>query len=362
MEKLELKNNVIIWSETSYNWIINFKELTLIYLSGKHPYIQKELSTSTLNKILVILRQTNGNNWITFLKSIKNYKKIFLTELRIIKNSNNILGNGKHAIVYNYNNFAVKVIKHCNYKELPCIDGQVEAKVLNLLKKYITFNYKSPNIILMYQYTKDKTKDYIVLEKLEKTLWNYLQEKINNDIIIGIILQVVFTLAILQYTFPGFRHNDLKIDNILLDYTPRNTNITLQFNGLYWSIPPFIPIVKLADFDYCYIPKKCVNPKVGTVFSKTFGCTSYHSKIYDIHLFLNSIFIYRTNLSKKIINWLIEQIPSAVRGNDNIGIKYGRLTNVKDYEKIISTPEALLSNKLFSKFKTNNPINPIWGI
>lgn len=361
MVKLELKNNIILWSDQSLNWVINFKTLTNAYISEKHPYTKKDLTKNILTKIESLIKQTKGLFWFKSLLTIKKYKKISIKDLHLIKN-NKLLGSGKNANVYNYNNLAVKVVKHVNYKDSSQINGKAESEILLILKNEQIYNYKTPNIILMYQYTLDKTSDYIVLEKLDKTLWNYLQEEITDYITIGIILQVLFTLAVLQKEYPGFRHNDIKVDNILLDYTQRTNNITIHYNKKFWKIPTNVPLVKIADFDYACIPKKCENPKVGTTFSKTFGCTRAFNKIYDVHLFLNSIYSYRKNCNSNIINWLQEQLPINTRGIENIDVKYGRLKNPNNYKKIISTPEQLLKNKLFSPFITKKPEYPIWGL
>ena len=362
MEKIELKNNLLLWSDNnSYNWVITFKEITLTYISGIHPFTKKELSTSILNKILSLIKTTRGNWWVITLKSIKNYNKINVKELQNIKNKVK-LGSGKYATVYNYNNYAVKVIKHCDYDDFPDINGKVEAKILKILKNEIVFNYKSPNIILIHQFIHCKTKDYIILEKVNKTLWKYLQERIEDSIIFGIIFQVLFTLAILQEEFQGFRHNDIKIDNILLDCKNRKQDLTFKFKNKYWKINSNIPLVKISDFDYCNIPNKCKNLKVGTSFSKKFGCNLQSSKIYDVHLFLNSIYISRSNQSTKIIKWLEKQLPLDIRGNNNDNVKYGRLKKPLQWEKILSSPKDLLNDKIFSQFKTNKPEYPLWGI
>ena len=149
------------------------------------------------------------------------------------------------------------------------------------------FSFYSPCIITMYQYSNVKKNDYIVMEKLDCTFWNYVQSSPKEKKIKGIILQILFTLLVLQNKAHGFRHNYLKIDNILLDFTPRKQDITLRFKKYFWYLPKDIPIAKIADFDYSCIPNKIINTKINTEHSKSFGCTETPIKIYDTHLFLN---------------------------------------------------------------------------
>ena len=235
MEKLELKSNIIIWTVGKHNWLLNYDELTRAYLSSSHPYTNRKISTATLNKILVIIQQLAGEWWIHALKKIKQYKKISLSKLSLLKNTGKKLGSGKYATVYLYNDYAVKVINHRHYNHIPVINGHIEAQILNVLKNKITYMYYSPNIMTMYQYIPDKKTDYIVMEKLDKTFWNYLQNDPKEYIVKGIVMQVLFTLAIIQTVIPGFRHNDLKVDNILLDFTPRKKRMTLRYNKYFWE-------------------------------------------------------------------------------------------------------------------------------
>ena len=362
MEKLEIKGNIILWNVGTRKWLINYEELTKAYLTGKHPHTKKELSTATQNKLLSIIRAIAGDWFISVLKKIKNYRSIPLNQLQQLKTSGIKLGSGKYATVYLHNGNAVKVINHRHYKHLPRIDGALEAKVLTLLKNRITYPYLSPNIINMHQYTPDSKTDYIVLEKLDETFWTYLQNDPKENIVKGIILQILFTLTIIQHVLPGFRHNDLKVDNILLDLSTRKQRITLRYKNYFWVLPPETPLVKMADFDYACLPGKCENPKVGTDHACSFGCTTEPSKVYDLHLFLNSLYSYRKKVGPIMTAWLQQQLPEKTRGNDNTGVRFGRLKNPKEWDGIIHTPLEILLSRYFSEFRTIRPTYPIWGL
>nr|QBK87359.1 MAG: putative serine/threonine protein kinase [Marseillevirus LCMAC201] len=360
MEKLKIKGNVILWMVGTQKWLITFEELNHSYVCNRHPHTNKQLSRATQNKIIEILRGVASVWWISTLKKMKNYHKIPLSRLSLLKKLGTKLGSGKYASVYRYNSYAVKVINHRFYKNLPRIDGKLEAKILTILRDRITYALLSPNIIGIYQYTQDKKTDYIVLEKLDRTFWDYLQSNPKERIVKGIILQVLFSITILQHVLPGFRHNDLKVDNILLDFTQRK-KITLRYKGYYWILPSDIPLVKIADFDYAYIPKLCNNPKVGTGHARSFGCTKTPSKIYDTHLFLNSLYSYRHNLSPILQEWL-QQLPKETRGNENTGVKFGRLRIPEKWEKKIRNPLYILVSRFFSEFRITQPMYPMWGL
>ncbi len=362
MEKLQIKGNVVLWTINHQRWLLNYTELTETYITGIHPYTGRKLSTATLNRILFTIQKIAGTLWITRLKRIKNYRRIPLKELQDLKDTAKKLGSGRYAIVYLYKGYAVKIINHRFYKNLPRIDGALETRILRILRDKITYSYISPNIITIYQYLPGKKTDYIVLEKLNETFWKYLQDDPTERIVKGIIVQILFTLLVIQNILPGFRHNDLKVDNILLDFTPRKQKLTLRYKNYYWVLPVDIPIVKIADFDYASIPRLCKNPKVGTNHARSFGCSETPSHIYDLHLFLNSLYSYRNSLSLGMIRWLRQQLPVSTRGNDNTAVKFGRLKNTEKWKGIIKQPLTILTNQYFSEYRTVQPTYPQWGV
>jgi len=362
MDNIQIKNKLILWTINDNKWLLGYDELTSTFILKKHPFTGHKLTKITLDKLKAIIKEIGGKWWFSKLTSIKNFKKMQVSDLQNLKKDSTKLGNGRYATVYLYNGYAIKMINHQFYKNLPRIDGSFEAKILKLLQEKITFNYYTPNIITSYQYLTLKKVDYIVLEKLDKTFWDYLQNKPNNKIIKAIILQILFTLVVLQHVFSNFRHNDLKVDNILLDFTPRTQHITLQYKNNNWLLQKNIPIVKIADFDYANIPIIADNSKVTTKHSSSFGCTSNKSDIYDLHLFLNSLYSYKNNYNNEIVKWIEKQIPENCRGNDNNNIKYGRLKNPEKMENVINSPLKLLKSNFFGEFQIDKCVEPCWGI
>ena len=83
---------------------------------------------------------------------------------------------------------------------------------------------------------------------------------------------------------PGFRHNDFKLDNILVDeYKPKNKFIKYIIFGLTFYVPDIGIRLKMWDLDFgCSDQTK--NDKVEDRWSNSFGCNSEHNSIYDLHL------------------------------------------------------------------------------
>jgi hypothetical protein len=364
MEKLEIKGDSIIWTVGKRNWLTDFTGLTKSLLTERHPYTNDTLKPSTCKKLGDTIKKLAGGWYLDHLNAAKSFETIGIKDLRTVKagGKGKKLGNGKYATVYSLNGYAIKAIGHKFYNGLPRLDGKFEAKIMTILRNKIVYPMLSPCVVSMHKYTADKGTDSVVLEKMDKTFWRYLQQKTDARVVKGIILQVLFTLLTIQTVIPGFRHNDIKVDNVLLDVSKRDKDITLRYGKAFWTLPKDIPMAKLADFDYSSITSNCVNPKVGTSHSKSFGCSDASSKIYDIHLFLNSVYSYRANLSADITKWLTEQLAPRTRGVDTTEIKFGRLRKPAKWEQKMRPVRELLDDKLFSQLRRERATYPVWGL
>jgi hypothetical protein len=360
-DNITVKGNTILWTLSEKKWIINTHELTKAYLTEKHPFTGTSISPILLEKIKKIIKTMAGEWWIVKLDKIKSYKHLPLNILEKVSSTSKKLGSGKYASVYDYNNYAVKIADHKYYDDIPRVDGMIEAKIYKELWKQIISTCISPNIGVLYQYTPSKKMDYLVFEKMDNTVWHYLNTNPEEAIIKNIIVQVMHCLLTLQTVIPGFRHNDIKVDNILLDKTPRKGIITLRYKDNFWFIPENIPIVKVADFDFSAL-KNIKNPKVGTSYSKTFGCTIAPNKIYDVHLFLNSMYSYKKKLTLEMKKWIMAQLPTGTRGSENTNVHYGRLINPLKWVQKINDPLGVLNSKFLKEYKNEKPKYPVWGI
>lgn len=102
--------------------------------------------------------------------------------------------------------------------------------------------------------------------------------------------QVISVLAVIQSKFPGFRHNDLKANNILVHKVKqRGTLFSYTVNRSKYIVPSIGYQIKLWDFDFACIPGIVENSKVSAEWTDKINVKPVQNRYYDIHYFFNTI-------------------------------------------------------------------------
>lgn len=84
------------------------------------------------------------------------------------------------------------------------------------------------------------------IEKLDGTLEDLLDDKIDFNLIISCIFQISFSLMYLQKHYQ-FTHNDLHVNNIMFKKTDREF-FYYKFNNIYFKVPTYGYVFKIIDF------------------------------------------------------------------------------------------------------------------
>ena len=183
-----------------------------------------------------------------------------------------------------------------------------------------------------------------------QTLEDYLKE--NSCSYKTLIFQVVHTLAILQKEYEGFRHNNLKLKNILIYLKKQSDSYTEYiFNDVKYYVPNSGFDIKITNFEYSIIPKyygliNANNPNI-----------KFADKInpyYDLYVFLNDLLEGTTlmatsnetnNCDIKTKKFLDKVIPVSLRGKNHDNFKKNL---------IVTTPDKLLDDEYFEEFKNKS--------
>jgi hypothetical protein len=108
----------------------------------------------------------------------------------------------------------------------------------------------------------------------------------------SIIFQILSVLAIIQNKYPGFRHNDMKANNILVHKIPSdksNNKFKYKINGQVYIVSNIGVQIKLWDFDFACIPGIVDNSKVEAEWTDKINIKPEQNRYYDIHYFFNTL-------------------------------------------------------------------------
>ena len=192
---------------------------------------------------------------------------------------------------------------------------------------------------------------------------------INLEIWRNILFQIIFNLELLQTNFIGFRHNDLKANNILISeiiISKKNGGITYKISNpeKNFHLPNIGYRIFLWDFDFACIPfvsnkipinrdflDKILNEKIESKNFKKYNITSDKNDYYDLHFFINSLcnqFIhnfYKSELIPEEVKEFTKRIvPNELAGWEKKDVTCrGRILNNIEH----TTPKKILQNDPF---------------
>jgi len=169
----------------------------------------------------------------------------------------------------------------------------------------------------------------------------------------SIFFQLLSVLAVIQNKYPGFRHNDLKANNLLVQTVPVNKKcykFQYRINGQTYIVPNIGFQLKLWDFDFACIPGIIGNSKVNAKWTDKINIKPVKNRYYDVHYFFNTL------TRKGFFNefWTSDLVPKKIKEfvKRIVPDKY-RLRNISERgrllldDEFITPDEILKTDKLF---------------
>ena len=194
-------------------------------------------------------------------------------------------------------------------------------------------------------FDKECYKDVMVIfnEKADSDFKKYVENRVEKNKPLShlehiiALFQFTYTIACAQYHIPGFRHNDIKPNNLLIsinnNFNENNKNYNCyKILGKTFYIPEVEFTLKLHDFDFCnsdeYPNQKILNYES---FFKEIGTTPFNNPVYDLHEYINFYFRdLETHIKDNKTKDLLKQIiPINTFGSDAEYTKRYKLTNYK---------------------------------
>ena len=173
-----------------------------------------------------------------------------------------------------------------------------------------------------------------------------------------ILFQILSALSVIQTKYPGFRHNDLKANNILLqNISSRNKNKKFKYkiNNNTYIIPNIGLQIKIWDFDFACIADIVENKKVNAEWTNKININFKKNRYYDIHYFFNTLtrkgffpqFYTAPEIPDKIKKFVKRIIPTKYRKGEFVAER-GRLLVDDEY---LTPDEILKTDKLFKSMR-----------
>lgn len=172
-----------------------------------------------------------------------------------------------------------------------------------------------------------------------------------------LFFQIIYTLASIHKTFPSFRHNDLKPNNVLLSPS-RGQKTDLYTHGeIQFTVPDIGLYAKIWDFDFSVIHPIIDNKKLSSRWSRDINVSKNSNQYYDIFFFFNTLLKIKKKKGEsgdcvvsddETLRFIDDVAPPEFRDNQAHSTKSGRLlTNVQ-----ITTPSKLLeTHPYFDEFR-----------
>lgn len=166
--------------------------------------------------------------------------------------------------------------------------------------------------------------EYLPGGELDRWL-DKVQNRITDDDLARMIAQILRTLKKIQVRYPEFRHNDLHLQNILVDDTRDE------------------PRLAISDFGIARITKRNSNPLVNTRAFGSAGISSSTDVKYDQHFFLNSMRHHLRSWTgiPKTQAFLEQALPVAYRNRETTHVRNWRLKNRTNTRNLPSIDELL---------------------
>ena len=248
--------------------------------------------------------------------------------------------------------------KYIVYKEvrLPSLSEQTNNVPLKIFKNiFDEMNLKMEFTIAkklegfgvpkMYLYKSCDGKDILYSEYVNgKELGEWMWNKPTLSAIKSVMTQVIYNLYRIQQKYPGFRHHDIHIGNILVRPVPtKDMKIKLSNKTFTISNAGFEAVI--IDFGFAVFPR-IKNPLINANQYKNIGISRKSDKHYDLHAFLNSIHATvrqpRTTTERIVKTFVQSLLPDKYLVNNSNVVKNYRLRGNKtvnlSFEGVLSKP------------------------
>lgn len=250
--------------------------MTLISFVGSGRYSDVFKVSDGRHAVIMKLSFYRDTTWCDFVKKMKQGDAV---GARHVKNQDSIMvsaafGNAANDLIArNVSPHFVWVYCYSDCRDMaPRLKSLISERMKTSSKIQLRFN----NVCFMEVFTSDMTK------------WLRGRSRdLTETTIRAALCGVLYTLAALQKLYPGFRHNDLSSNNILIKKLTKQLRASYTINGATYYVSTPV-LVALNDWDFSHVPD---HPKLANerVINGRYKVTEAPNTTYDTHFFLKSV-------------------------------------------------------------------------
>lgn len=217
------------------------------------------------------------------------------------------------------------VLVYCDY-DCKSFAPRLGVLLRERLKDLTPFQKRYNNVCFMEVFHNNMTK-YLTGYKYDETTLR------------SMVFHVVYTLAALQKLFPGFRHNDLSTNNVLVKKLRSAPVLSYTFDGqTFYTQAPVL--VALSDYDFTHVPNHPQLSNERVMFGK-YKVDGRANDSYDTHFFLKSVM--------KCIQRRTKEFPKTWEFLQRLRMRQEDRQNNQVFARL--RPSALLKDPYFDPLK-----------
>ena len=262
---------------------------------------------------------------------------LFITPYKSLSKIDNINSINNNDSLFSYLLSMLVINKKCKHIMLPIINIDVDfQQIVDIIKPYDNAyeDYmKLINNTLVSNIFSIRTTECFFKCMLLKDFIKSQKFNLKN-----LLFQVIYTLAILQKEYDGFRHNILNSDNIFVYLLKEYDNVvSYTYDDTMYYISNNIFEIKITNFYGASIPNLYTSDmKIPFIDMKQ------KNDYFDLQYFLNNLLHTIDIMNQEDIDFLNEVIPKKFRNTDN-------KLYMKTYDEY-TTPAKLLKSTYFKEF------------
>ena len=229
------------------------------------------------HSVIMKLSYYRDNTLCDFVSHLKNGDK---EAARKAKNKDSIMVSSSFANVTNMliskNASPHFVFVYCN-ADCRNLSAKLQALLPKRLKTSTKIQLKYNNVCFMELFSSDMTQ------------WIRSRSRTCTDTNLRYTLfGIIYTLAVLQKAFPGFRHNDLSTNNVLVKKLRRPMYAGYIFDNQSYYVPGVPVLAAINDYDFTHVPD---HPTLSNerIIGGKYRVTEFPNRTYDTHFFLKTV-------------------------------------------------------------------------